>query len=175
VLQLDPRRCVVETRRALWNAGSSPRETPCGDRPGNKWTKDPALLQARIDRALEAVRLARGGHLDTETLGMIGYSQGAHRAEVLAGAYPERYPWIVLGGPPEAALPQNFRRVKHLAILGGELENTAHMRLGAERVKESGVDVRFFTLPRAYHGDYGPDGVRVMSEVLAWVFRTTSP
>jgi pimeloyl-ACP methyl ester carboxylesterase len=150
-------------------------ETPCGSRPGNKWTKDTAILQARIDRALEAVKAARGGHLDTETLGMIGYSQGAHRAEILAGAYPHRYPHLVLGGPPEAALPENFKNAQRVVILGGELENTAHMRLGADRLRESGVDVRFFTLPRAYHGDYGPEGVRVMKDVLAWVFRTTSP
>jgi pimeloyl-ACP methyl ester carboxylesterase len=143
-------------------------ETPCGDRPGNKWTKDPAILQARIDRALDAVRAARGGHLDRERLAILGYSQGAHRAELLAQTYPERYPWVMLGGPPEAALPEHFRGVERLAIFGGELENTQHMRRGAERVAASGVPTRYFVLPGAYHGDYGPDGRRVMLEVLEW-------
>jgi pimeloyl-ACP methyl ester carboxylesterase len=145
-------------------------ETPCGDRPGNKWTKDPARLQERIDRALEAVRRERGGHLDTQTLGLIGYSQGAHRAEVLAATYPTRYPNVVLGGPPEAALPEHFQGAHRVAVLGGELENTDHMRHGTEQLRTSGVQARFFVLPGAYHGDYGPEGVRVMQDVLVWVF-----
>jgi dienelactone hydrolase len=149
-------------------------ETPCGDRPGNKWTKDPAQLQARIDRALDAVRAARGGHLDTQNLGIIGYSQGAHRAEVLAAAYPARYPNVVLGGPPEAALPEHFQSARRVAVLGGELENSDHMRLGAERLRTNDIEARFFVLPHAYHGDYGPEGVRVMQTVLAWVFEEDS-
>jgi len=149
-------------------------ETPCGDRPGNKWTKDSSILQARIDRALEAVRVARGGHLELKKLAMIGYSQGAHRAELLAAAYPERYPWVMLGGPPEAALPENFRAVERLAVFGGEFEKSEHMQRGARRVAASGIPTKYFILPKAYHGDFGPQGPAVMQQVLDWTLRGAS-
>lgn len=143
-------------------------ETPCGDRPGNKWTKDTAILQTRIDRALEAVRATRGGHLTLKRLAILGYSQGAHRAELLVAAYPDRYPWVMLGGPPEAALPENFRAVERLAVFGGELEKSEHMQKGARRVAASGIPTQYFVLPKAYHGDFGPKGREVMQEVLSW-------
>lgn len=145
-------------------------DVPCGDRPGNKWPKDPALLTARIDRALEAVRTARAGHLDTKQLGLIGYSQGAHRVEVLAGYAPERYPWLILGGPPEAAIPANFSGARAVAVLGGELENTEPMKRGVTLLTHKGIRAKFFLLPSSYHGTYGPKGAEIMSDALAWTF-----
>lgn len=149
-------------------------DVPCGDRPGNKWPKDPALLSSRIDHALEAVRDARRGHLDTSRVGLIGYSQGAHRVEVLAGFAPERYPWVIMGGPPEAAIPANFTQAKAVAVLGGDLENTDHMRQGVALLSQKGVRARFFLLPSSYHGTYGPKGAEIMTEVLAWTFEDAS-
>lgn len=143
---------------------------PCGDRPGNKWSKDPAELTARLDRALAAVKEARNGHLDTDRIALLGYSQGAHRIEVLAGYAPERYPWLILGGPPEAAVPANFKGARAVAVLGGDLENTDHMRQGVQLLTHKGIKARFFRLPASYHGTFGPKGEEVMAEVLAWTF-----
>lgn len=145
-------------------------DIPCGDRPGNKWSKDPALLTTRLDRALTAVQEARRGHLDTDRIALVGYSQGAHRIEVLAGHAPERYPWLILGGPPEAAVPANFKGARAVAVLGGDLENTDHMRQGVQLLTHKGVRARFFRLPASYHGTFGPKGAEVMAEVLAWTF-----
>lgn len=145
-------------------------DVPCDDRPGFKWPKDPALLEARIARALERVKEERGGRLDLERPALIGYSQGAHRSELLTAAYPGRYRRVVLGGPPEAALAEHFQGVERVAFLGGEKEDTSHMVRGAANLAESGIATRFFLLPRAPHGSFGPRGNEVMRETLAWVF-----
>jgi predicted esterase len=145
-------------------------DVPCGDRPGNKWPTDVNAIQRRIDRALEVVAEQRGGLLDRSRLVAIGYSQGAHRAERLAEAFPDRYPHLVLGGPPTAASPERLERVRSVAILGGELENTDHMRAGALALEEAGLRARFFLLPGVGHGAYGPEAPRILGDVFAWLF-----
>lgn len=142
---------------------------PCPDRPGYKWPKEVEPIQERIDAALALVKEKRGGLLNTETVTLIGYSQGAHRAEKLAAAYPGRYPMLVLGGPPTPPEPESFSSRPRIAILGGELENTDHMHEGHRNLLDSGLAARFFLLPRAHHGGYGPQGPRVMKEVFDWL------
>lgn len=144
-------------------------DVPCGDRPGFKWPKEPEAIQARLERALAIVRDLRGGELDDQAPILIGYSQGAHRAEKLAGAYPHRYRLLALGGPPTAASPDRLRHADRVAILGGELEDTSHMLEGYLDLSSSGIDTEFFTLPRAGHGGYGPEGRRVMTEVFSYL------
>lgn len=150
-------------------------DVPCGDRPGSKWPQDVGAIQARIDRALDAVAEQRGGLLDRERLVLIGYSQGAHRGERLAEAFPERYPYLILGGPPGTANPERLARARAVAILGGERENTEHMRDGANALLGAGLRARFFLLPRVGHGGYGPEAPRVLGEVFSWLFSEPDP
>jgi pimeloyl-ACP methyl ester carboxylesterase len=144
-------------------------DVPCDDRPGYKWPKDPSAMQARIEQALELVRDLRGGRLSERDVVLIGYSQGAHRAERLAATYPHRYRTLVLGGPPGAASPERLRHARRVAVLGGELEDTSHMVDGYLALRAAGIDAEFFTLPRAGHGGYGPEGRRIIAEVFAYV------
>jgi pimeloyl-ACP methyl ester carboxylesterase len=145
-------------------------DLPCEGRPGTRWPKDVSLIQARIDKALAVVKSARGGLLDTDHLALIGYSQGAHRGEGLAGMYPDRYEYLILGGSPEAPSPQNLAKSRSVAIVGGEREDVSHMRAGDEALRRAGVRSKFFLLPRAAHGDYGPQGPEVLARVFAWMF-----
>jgi predicted esterase len=145
-------------------------DLPCEGRPGLRWPKDVSLIQARIDRALEVVREARGGLLDTDKLSLIGYSQGAHRGEALARAYPERYTHLLLAGAPEEPVPYSFRGVTRVAIAGGEREDTSFMRTGTQALKRAGVSAEFFLFPKAYHGDYGPSGPETIGRILDWLF-----
>lgn len=142
----------------------------CPDRPGYKWPQDPGEIQTRIDAALEHVRELRNGHLNVEEVTLIGYSQGSHRGEKLAAAFPERYRDLVLGGPPTAADPALLKGARAVALLGGELEETTHMIQGELALATAGIRSKFFLLPRAHHGTYGPEGRRVMSEVLLWLW-----
>jgi len=146
-------------------------DVPCGDRPGYKWPKDPSAIQARIERALGVVGELRGGRLSDRDVILIGYSQGAHRAERLAATFPHRYRTLVLGGPPGAASPQRLRHARRVAVLGGELEDTSHMVDGYLALRAADIDAEFFLLPGAGHGGYGPDGRRVMEQVFAYLLR----
>ena len=42
------------------------------------------------------------------------------------------------------------------------------MREGARSLEGAGLDARFFVLPNATHGTYGPEGVRVMDEAITF-------
>lgn len=144
-------------------------DVPCGDRPGNKWPTDIASIQQRIDRALAAVSEQRGGLLDDRELVLIGYSQGAHRGERLAEAYPARYPYLVLGGPPGAASPERLAAARGVAILGGDREDTTHMEAGDAALRAAGIRSRFFVLTGVGHGSYGPDASKILNEVFDWL------
>ncbi len=143
---------------------------PCGDRPGFKWPKDVSAIQARIDRALRHVKDQREGLLSTEHPTIVGYSQGAHRAELLVAAYPGRYDRAILGGPPTAPTYEALSSLTAVAVLGGELEDHSHMLEGAQALVEEGSRARFFLLPRVHHGSYGPQGRRVLTDALRFVF-----
>lgn len=142
----------------------------CPDRPGYKWPQDPAEIQPRIDAALEAVKSLRNGHLSTDQVALIGYSQGSHRGEKLAAAYPDRYRELILGGPPTAADPSLLTSASAVAVLGGELEDSTHMQEGQWALEQAGIRSKFFLLPHAHHGTYGPEGRRVMTDVLKWLW-----
>lgn len=143
---------------------------PCKDRPGYRWPRDVNLIQERIARALRRVKSERGGQLDTSSATLIGYSQGAHRAERLAERFPQKYPTLVLGGPPTAPEVQRLFRARRVAVLGGELENSDHMQRGTSALQAANLQARFFLLPQAHHGSYGPSGRAVMKDVLSWLY-----
>lgn len=143
----------------------------CPERPGYKWPKEPEEIQSRIDAALEHVKELRNGHLKTDEVLLIGYSQGSHRGEKLAAAFPERYRDLILGGPPTAADPALLKSARSVALLGGELEDTTHMVNGQISLERAGIRSKFFLLPNAPHGSYGPDGRRVMKNVFSWLWQ----
>jgi pimeloyl-ACP methyl ester carboxylesterase len=143
-------------------------DLPCG--AGRfRWNNKLAPLQARVERALEAARLARGGLLDITRPVLFGYSQGAERAENLVAQYPERYQLVVLGGSPKMPKLHHLGATKAVAVFGGELETFGHMQAGAESLAAAGKTARFFLFPRAKHGEFGPDSNRVMGEIFAWL------
>ncbi len=143
-------------------------DRPCG-RGRYRWGKSLTLLESRIERALEVVKEARGGLLDTEHPVLFGYSQGASRAEGLAAENPTRYQRVVLGGAPREPRLAHLGAAQAIAVFGGELETFGHMRAGAEVLAAAGKTARFFLFPKAKHGDFGPAGKRVMGEVFAWL------
>ena len=149
-------------------------DEPCGDRPGYKWPKDLSLIQARIDAALQAVKSERGGFLDTEHPTLIGYSQGAYRAEQLVGAYPERYPRALLGGPPTPPSYDALKSLSRVAVMGGELEDRAHMEAGTADLIAHGMRAQFFILPNVHHGSYGPQGRKVVERALSFIFEAAA-
>lgn len=146
-------------------------DQPCPDRKGRRrWTIDARRIQARIDAAVEAASTQLGRPLAGKQLTLIGYSEGALRAELLARSFPHRYPRVVLGGEPRTPAAQSLAGAKAVVTLAGEHDVQGPMREGAERLAKAGLTSRFFLLPRARHGQYGPESERVMGEALDWLF-----
>jgi predicted esterase len=149
-----------------------------GDRacPGGrfKWGKKVDAIAERVDRALAAVKRARSGLLDHEHPVLFGYSQGAAKVEQLVAHYPNKYRRVVLGGPPRVPKLPHLGSTTAVAVFGGERETTEHMRAGAQVLAAAGKPVRFFLLPAAKHGEFGPEGNRVVDELLSWLLATGS-
>ncbi len=145
-------------------------DEPCDGRQGRfRWHNDLGRLDARVRRTLDAVAQARGGQLTTDQVTIVGYSQGADRAERLAARFPSRYPRVLLGSPPDAPKPESFTHGQAIAIVAGAKEDNARRREGARVLEQAGVPSLFVTLPDAYHGQFGPEGDRVMGEALSWL------
>ncbi len=143
----------------------------CKGRPGRfRWYRNPERLDRRIRRTLEAVSLARGGQLDLERVTLVGYSQGAARAELVASRFPLRYPRVLLGSPPDAPNASRYSLGHAVAVVAGALEQNAERRRGVRELQAEGVPARFIALPGAYHGQYGREGGRVMREATLWLF-----
>ncbi|MCH2110680.1 MAG: hypothetical protein MK135_15265 [Polyangiaceae bacterium] len=145
-------------------------DQPCKERPGYRWPKDPQLIQERIEHALALTKKARNGLLNTESVTLIGYSQGSHRGERLAELRPNMYPRVILGGPPTLSDPQRLAAVQRLAYLGGEREKRDHMIESHRLTAAAGINSRFFLLPQAPHGSYGPQGHQVMQQVFRFLY-----
>ena len=148
-------------------------DQPCPkDKPGRfKWGTDPHALDQRIQRAIRLVNRAQHLDLDARDITLFGYSQGALRAESLTRYYPQRYPRVILGGPPRQPKPEHFKHVRRIAVFGGELEDTTDMQGGTGDLIAAGFQARFFLLPGVDHGDFGGElaGNRALAEILAFV------
>jgi predicted esterase len=140
------------------------------DPPGRfKWGLNVHRLHERILAAAASVARLRGGHLDTERMVVMGYSQGATRAAMLTEAHPDRYPWVIAGGIPSKPRVNRIGKAARIAIVGGELEPLEHMHAGVDDLRAAGRTVRFFLLPGAAHGQYGAEGPRVLDAVFRFV------
>jgi pimeloyl-ACP methyl ester carboxylesterase len=145
-------------------------DVPCKDRPGRtQWTTDPAALDERVEAAIRAVSTASGAKLEPGELLVIGESMGAARAELLASKFRDRYTRLVLVGSPQVPSPRNLSAVKAVANLAGEKETQEKMKAGTRALEGAGTPARFWELPGATHGQYGPEGERIMSEAVGFV------
>jgi pimeloyl-ACP methyl ester carboxylesterase len=144
-------------------------DTRCASATGNAtWTNDPAAIDARIGAAIDALR-ARGVALDPSEMIVIGESLGASRAEALASRFPARYTRVILVGAPQTPSPKSLGRAKAIALLAGEREPQEKMLQGTAGLEAHGLAARFWELPGATHGTYGPEGARAMAEAVAFV------
>jgi len=137
-----------------------------------RWGTDLRRIDGRIGAALHAVSVSRGATLDSSAITLIGYSEGATRAEGLIRQSPERYRRAILAGAPKQPQVERLRGVGAVVVIAGELDRRRYLEEGADDLVRAGVPATFRVLPGAAHGEYGPEGERVMSEALAWLFAT---
>ena len=150
-------------------------DSRCGITDRYKWGGDIPHIQARIDKALEVVKQVRGGLLDTTHPILFGYSQGVTRALSIAKRFPDRYPLVVLGGPPMVAMPQMLTGAGSVAILRGQWEGRDNAEGSLQSLRAGKKRVKLFVLPRADHGHFGPEGDRVIGEMFTWLLADPAP
>lgn len=145
-------------------------DVPCEGKPGRfHWSPDPKAIERRIDAAVASVAAVHGPLSSGPRL-LIGYSEGALRAETLAREFPEVYPRIVVGGTPAPTKATSFARSKAVAQLVGERDVQGPARDGTTALEKAGIRTRLFVLPGVGHGQYGRESPRVMTEALTWLF-----
>ncbi len=148
----------------------------CDKRPGrSKWSYRHASRDRRISaaiRAVNAVRAARGAMLlDPANVVLVGYSQGARRAESLAYRYPKRYRRVALIGIATEPLVHKLRGSEAILLMAGERDARQHIRDGRDQLTRAGKRVQYLELPKARHGQYGPDAEAIMGQGLDWLFK----
>jgi pimeloyl-ACP methyl ester carboxylesterase len=135
------------------------------------WGPDIEQHEARIEAALERVADLRQREFAPKNLLIMGYSQGAQIVEERVRAHPDRYPRVILGGIPVPPSAEHLASARAVAVLGGERELSIHMKVGMWALAAKHIPARFALFPKAGHGDYGPEGPRVMDETLDWITR----
>lgn len=144
-------------------------DATCADPTGGStWTSNIDAIDRRIDAAVAAVQ-ARGVNLDGSGVILIGESLGATRAEALATTFPSKYERLVLVGAPQIPSAKNLERARAVALLAGEKEPKQNMLAGTSALRAQGLSARFWELPEATHGTYGPQGDRIMGEAVGFV------
>jgi pimeloyl-ACP methyl ester carboxylesterase len=142
----------------------------CGKGEWAKWSNDLVALDARIQEAFRAL-----GHTDPiDDLVIMGYSQGATRAEALARKWPERYTRLVLMGAPQRPSPRGLS-VRAAVMMAGERDRQDLMKAAARSFTAAGIPATFLVLPGATHGAMGQNPERSMGEALAWLFEHSVP
>lgn len=164
-------RAFAEEVSAWGTLVSVQGDLPCPDRKGRvRWSADVDRAARRIDAAIAAVARQRKHPLDAAGRTLIGYSEGALRAESIAKRHPDVYPRAVLLASPRAPEGSSFTRSSRVALVMGQLDVQAEMRAGDESLARAGVEHRLFTLAGARHGTYGTDAKRAMAELFAWLY-----
>lgn len=145
-------------------------DEPCPGSSRRRWSGSAQRIHARLGAAMTAASEAIEGGLEHEQLTLIGYSEGAARAELLAKVFPDRYQRVLLLSGPREPSPVSVRGAKAVVTMAGGREDRRAIERGTRAMQKAGLAARFFVLPGARHGEYGPQGARVMDEALDWVF-----
>jgi pimeloyl-ACP methyl ester carboxylesterase len=143
---------------------------PQGDKPCQgpwaSWTSDLDALDARIVTSFRQL-----GHADPiDDIVVIGYSQGALRAEELARKWPERYTRLILIGSPRVSSSRGFDLVRSTVMMAGERDRLDLMKQSAKVFARAGIPSTFIVLPNASHGAMGADPERTMGDALEWLY-----
>ena len=138
-------------------------DKPCaGEYRG--WTFDLAAVSGRIDRTFRALGLG-----EPADVLLIGYSQGASVAEMLAAREPERFTRLVLIAKPSDPEPWRFRKIKAVVTMAGTRDDQARMERASRTLGAAGVKARYFPLPGATHGEMGDDPEGTFDAVMDWL------
>ncbi|HEX2674264.1 MAG TPA: hypothetical protein VHM25_25480, partial [Polyangiaceae bacterium] len=133
-----------------------------------KWSLDTAALDERIVAAFRAL-----GSADPELdIALIGYSQGASRAEALARRWPKRYTRLIMIAGPTKVLPYGLA-VESALMMAGTLDRQDLMQASAKAFVAAGRRARYMALPNGRHGSMGDTPEQTMGAALEWLYQPT--
>ena len=101
---------------------------------------------------------------------VIGYSQGATRAEQLARNHPDRYAWLISIAAPRAPSPQGLGHLERAVMMAGERDRQDAMKAATEAFNRAGIPTTFIELPGARHGSMGATPELSMAQAFDWMF-----
>lgn len=132
---------------------------------GRRWSSDLAAMDRRIDAAFRAAGLG-----EPRGVVVIGYSQGAERAEKLVARFPEKYSAAILVSSPVVPSASSLRRADAVVLLAGQYDLAQGTHPAAvSSLKRAGIASAFFTLPGARHGQMGENPEDSMKQALDFV------
>jgi predicted esterase len=136
-----------------------------GDGAARRWSSDLEAMDRRIGAAFRASGLG-----EPERVVVIGYSQGAERAERLVARWPEKYDRAILIGSPIVPSPRTLGRAKAVVLMAGTYDMAvAPMRGAVSPLLRASVPATFFEIPGARHGQMGIEPERTMEAALDFV------
>ena len=140
-------------------------DRPCDGTPLAKWSLDTGALDERIVAAFHAL-----GFVDPiADVTVIGYSQGANRAESLARKWPVRYTRLVLIAGPTKVSPYGLG-VRSAVMMAGTLDRQDLMQASSKAFLAAGRRARYLPLPNARHGAMGDNPEATMGAALDWLY-----
>ena len=139
-------------------------DVPCGAGPWAKWSADLEALELRLAQGFAAVGAPEAPAV------VIGYSQGATRAEQLARERPDRYAWLVSIAAPRAPSPQGLGHLERAVMMAGERDRQDAMKAATAAFNRAGIPTTFIELPNAQHGSMGSTPELSMARAFDWMF-----
>ncbi|HVH45497.1 MAG TPA: hypothetical protein VM925_24255 [Labilithrix sp.] len=136
-----------------------------GDGVARRWSYDLDAMNRRIDAAFQAAGLG-----EPRDVIVIGYSQGAERAEKLVARWPAKYSRTILIASPITPSSQNLARAKGVALMAGTFDGSqGYMRGAVTPLQGAGTPAAYFPLPGARHGQMGETPEETMAQALDFV------
>jgi predicted esterase len=138
----------------------------CGNGVFASWSGDLDALDRRIVTTFRALDPA-----EPNDIALIGYSQGATRAEALARKWPQRYTRLVLIGAPSVVSSRGLACLRAAVMMAGEFDRQELMKTGVGVLLAAGVPSTYVMIPNATHGAMGPTPERTMAQALDWLWQ----
>lgn len=138
-------------------------DLPCRD-GSRRWSADAILTSARIDAALQAAGIESASDVT-----ILGYSQGAERAEWLARRFPAKYTRFVLMAGPVVPAPARFAGAHAVVTLAGYGDVRENMADGAKRLRRASIPALYMELPGVQHGELSPAVDAVVARAFDWL------
>ena len=141
-----------------------------GDHFLHTWSLDLAALDRRIDAAFAAARIDA-----PHDIVLIGYSQGADRAEALAARFPAKYRALVLIASSSPPSPVRLAGVRAAVLMAGTRDAQSNMRAGLVALQRARIPTTFIPMPAAWHGHMGSEPEVTMARALDFAERPLPP